>query len=770
MTSTQHDYRAIGRPTPRVDAPAKLMGRERYTGDLALPGLLHARPVLSSHAHALVKGIDAAAARALPGVVAVLTADDLPFAPAGGSARARESLARGEVLYAGHPVAVVLAEDETTAAEAAALVEVEYEPVPAVVDLESAMAAGSPRVRLTSQATEDAAEAAMHGVAGGGAAEETPRAPNVSGHTRLTLGDIAQGLAEAEVVVEETFRTAWVHQGYLEPQTSVAAPDGLGGLTVYTSTQGIFRTRTVISETLGLPQHQIRIVPMAIGGGFGGKFGLIEPLTAGLALAVGRPVRLAFTRSEEMLTSNPTPASIIEVKVGAKRDGTLTALQARLIVDTGAFPNSPMGGAAFALGCCYRVPHLDIEGFEVMTNRLGPGAYRAPGNPQASFAIEGALDELARRLDIDPLTLRERNAAVEGDARPDGQPWPRIGLRECLAELRAHPVWQQHGARRRDGQADGRWREGIGLGLGGWRGGLEPATSLCQVDPGGTVTIVVGAVDLTGTYTTFQLIAAEALGVDRDAVRVVGADSSTAPYAGGAGGSKTVYTVGQAIERAAVDARRQILALAAQIMEAAVEDLEIDGDAVRVRGLPPGSATELRLADIGRLTSGFGAKHAPIAGRGVSAQTANAPGFAAHLVRVRVDTETGAVEILDYVAAQDVGRAINPAAVEGQIIGAIAQGVGWGLYEQMVHDESGQMITGSLLDYVLPRAPVVPAVDTRLVEVPSPDGPFGARGVGEPPIIPVAAALANAIADATGVRPTELPITPERLWQALANR
>jgi CO/xanthine dehydrogenase Mo-binding subunit len=282
------------------------------------------------------------------------------------------------------------------------------------------------------------------------------------------------------------------------------------------------------------------------------------------------------------------------------------------------------------------------------------------------------------------------------------------------------------------------------------------------------ITVVVGAVDLTGTYTTMRLIAAEALGVDIEHVRVVGADSASAPYSGGSGGSKIVYTVGAAVQRAAEDAREQILALAAQRLEVAAEDLEIAGDTIRVRGMPPGSASELRLTDIARLTSGMGARHAPIAGRGTSAQTANAPGFSAHLARVRVDLDTGAVEILNYVAAQDVGCAINPAAVEGQIIGAVAQGVGWGLHERIVHDEAGQVITGSLLDYTLPRAHTVPAVDVVLVEVPSPDGPFGARGVGEPPVIPVAAALANAIRNATGARLTELPITAERLWQALA--
>ena len=767
--ATTEERRVVGQAAPRIDAPAKLTGHERYVGDLSLPGLLHARPVISQEAHARVRGIDATAALALPGVVAVLTADDLPFAPNAGPPRAYESLARGEVLYAGHAVAMALAEDESTAVEAASLVEIDYEPLDVVLDPLAAMAPDSPLTRQFSKAEEDAAEAAMHGVAGGGAAEQPEQerlSANVSGRTHLSIGDIEQGLAEADVVVEGIYRTAWVHQGYLEPQVCAAAPDGLGGVTIYASTQGIFRTRTVVSQTLGLPQHQVRIVPMAVGGGFGGKFGLIEPLVAGMALAVNRPVRLSYTRGDEMMASNPAPALIFEVTTGAKQDGTLTALQARIISDTGAYPNSPMGGAAFALGNCYRIPHLDIRGYEVMTNRLGPGAYRAPGNPQASFAIEAQIDELAARLGLDPLELRLKNAPVEGDTRPDGKTWPTIGLKECLERLREHPVWKEHGNKPAGSQGSGHYREGVGLGLGGWRGGLEPATSLCHMDPQGIITVVVGAVDLTGTYTTFRLIAAEALGVDVEQVRVVNADSASAPYAGGAGGSKTVYTVGTAVERAAADAREQILALAAQHLEAAVEDLEISGDTIRVRGVPPGAGGEMRLADIAKLTSGMGARHAPIAGRGVSAQTANAPGFSAHLARVRVDTRTGEVEILDFVAAQDVGRAINPAAVEGQIIGAVAQGIGWALLERMEHDESGQVITGSLMDYALPKASHVPPVEVVLVEVPSPDGPYGARGVGEPPVIPVAAAIGNAIHNATGCRLTELPITAERLWQA----
>ena len=767
VASPERVERVVGTPMPRMDAPAKLRGQEIFAGDLAIPGLVHARPVLSTYAHAKLTGINAEAARAVPGVIAVLTADDLPFAPNGGPPRASESLARTEVVYSGQPVALVIADDEAAAETAAALVEVGYEPLPPVLDHEAAMALDSPKTRVLTKVGEDAAEAAMHGI-GGGAAQEEPQervSSNVSGQTHMTLGDINQGFAEAEVVAEGTFKTAWVHQSYIEPQTCVAAPDGMGGVTIHASTQGLFRTRQVVAQTLGLEEHRVRIVSMAVGGGFGGKFGLIEPLTAGAALAVKRPVRLAFTRSEDLQTANPTPAHTITVKIGAKRDGTITALQARLVVDTGAYPNSPMGGTAFAIAGCYRIPNVDIKGYEVLTNRLGPGAYRAPGNPQASFSVESVMDDLADKLGMDPVALRLKNVPVEGDLRPDGKPWPRIGLQECLEHLQNHPHWKDRATN--GSKTNGRIREGVGVGVGGWRGGLEPAAAMCHLDPAGTVNVVVGAVDLSGTYTSFRMIAAEALGVDYELVRVVASDSSNAPYAGGSGGSKIIYTVGQAVQRAATDAKEQILALAAQQLEAAPEDLEMAGDRVRVKGTPDEPQFQITLAKLASITSGFGARFAPISGRGLGAQTANAPGFSAHLARVRVDLDTGVVELVDYIATQDVGRAINPAAVEGQVIGAVAQGIGWGLYERMMHDEHGTLVTGSLMDYAIPKAQDVPPVETVLLEVPSPDGPFGARGVGEPPIIPVAAAIANAIHDATGVRPTSIPITAEELWKAI---
>lgn len=762
------EQRVIGHAMRRADAPAKLTGKERYAGDLAVFGLLHARPVLSTSAHARLLGVDCDAARAVPGVVAVLTAADLPFTANGGPPRASESLAREEVVYAGQPVALVVAESEEAAEEAAELVEARYEELPVVLDLVAAMEPGSPLARVLTKVGEDAAEAAMHGVGGASATEDAGErlSANVSSQSNLAMGDVEAGFAEADIIAEGTFDTAWVHQSYMEPQSCVAIPDGMGGVTIHASTQGMFRTRQVVAQTLGIEEETVRIVPMPVGGGFGGKFGLIEPLAAGAALAVNRPVRLTFTRNEDLLAANPTPGGRIEVRIGARKDGKVTAIQSRVIFDTGAYPNSPMGGAVFAVAGCYHFPNLDIRGYEVMTNRLGPGAYRAPGNPQASFAVDSVMDDLAAQLSMDPIQFRIMNVPVEGDPRPDGKLWPVIGLKECLEELSRHPLWQRRaeiGA-----SSNGRYREGVGVGVGGWRGGLEPAAALCHVDQSGMINVVVGAVDISGTFTTLRMIAAEAIGVDYELVRVVTGDSNSSPPAGGSGGSKIIYTVGQAVQRAAVDARDQILELAGQLLEVAPQDLEISRDRVRVKGMPSDSEHEITIEKIASLTSGFGAPHATIAGRGRGAQTANAPGFAAHLAHVRVDVDTGDVRVLEYVATQDVGRALNPAAVEGQIYGAVAQGIGWGIYEEMLHDENGQVLSGSLMDYALPRAEAIPPIESTLVEIPSPDGPFGARGVGEPPVIPVAAAIANAIHDATGVRATSIPITPERLWRAMA--
>lgn len=747
----------VGQRLKRPDAPRKLTGIERFTGDLRVPGMLFARPVLSPYAHARIRGVNKEAALATPGVVAVLAADDLPIQRDEQGNPVKTPIAYGEALYAGHIVALVLAETDAAAQDGVAAVEVDYEPLPVVSTIDQALDPNAPLARVMLVGSTD--EAGMHNAdaaAVSGDGQET-LPPNVSKAIHFTRGDVAAGFAEADAIVDLTFTSLSVHQGYLETQACLVDINPLGDLTVYTSTQAAFYCRTRVSETVGLPVHRVKVVPMPVGGGFGGKFVLIEPLVAAAAVAAGRPVLLQYTRMEDLLAGNPAVDCRIQLKVGAKKDGTLTALQSHVVFDAGAGGMAPMEISAILMGGYYRVPNLDIRGHEVITNRVGGGAYRAPGAQQGTFAIESVMDELARKLNLDPLEFRIQNCVVEGDPRPNGNPWPRIGLKQTLEALRDHPLWKN----RDQSKAAGR---GVGLACGGWPGGIEPATAVCRLDHDGTLTIVLGSVDLTGTNTAFSQIAAEVFGMPADEIRVTTADTDAAPFAGGTGGSKITYTVGPAVKRAAEDARQQILAIAAQHLEAAIDDLEIVDGYVRVKGVP---SSAVSLKQIASMSMSFGGKYPPVYGRGESAITETAPGFAAHLAEVEVDEVTGETRVTRYVAAQDVGFAINPALVEGQIHGGVAQGIGWALYEGIAVDDEGQPLTATLMDYALPRAAMVPPIETILVEVPSLHGAFGSKGVGEPPAIPGAAAIANAIAHATGVRVTSIPIKPETLARAL---
>ncbi len=744
---------AVGRSIPRVDGYEKITGQAKYAGDLQMPGMLHGRLVVSPYPHARIVKIDSSAAEQVPGV-RVLTAADLPIARPDPS-RQGEPLAVDEVVFNGHPVAVVLAPTEALAEDAVALVEVTYEQLPAIVDPQAALAPEAPRARF--KAIGAAGETEAHASVSGAKEELAPPAsPNVSNQTRQHRGDVEAGFRQADAVVELTYRTHWTHQSPLEPQTAAAWLDPTGILTIWSSTQGTFYPRQQLAKLLGLPAGRIKVVGMTIGGGFGSKLMLIEPLVGAVAMAVKQPVRLAFTRTEEYLAANPAPEAQIQVKAGATRDGTLTALQAQVTFDTGAFPASPLGICCTLLGSSYRCPNVEIRGIEVMTNKVSPAAYRAPGAQQAYFALESTIDELARKLGLDPLEFRLKNAVAEGDPRIDGTPWPRLGLRECLEQAREHPLWKNRTRKASD--------EGVGIAIGGWPGGLMAAEAGCRLEPDGTFSVVTGSVDLTGTNTSFALIAAEVLGVPVEKIRVVNGDTSTAPFGPVSGGSLTTYMVGPAVQHAAQQAREQVLRIAAEELEAAVEDLEIVDGTVRVKGVPDRNVTLEKIAD---LTMSFGAAYAPVQGQGKRGKAPNAPGFTVHLAKVRVDRATGDVRVVEYAAIQDVGKAINPAEVQGQIMGGVAQGIGWALREALIYGEEGQLLTGSLLDYALPVASDLPTIDTVLVEVPAPDGPFGAKGVGEPPAIPGPGVIANAVRDALGVRVTEIPMTAERVLNAL---
>ena len=749
----------IGVARPRVDAPDKVTGATRYAADGYVHGLLHARPVLSTEAHARIRGVDKDAALATPGVVAVLLASDLPLATTGID-RTAEPLARAEVVFAGQPVALVVAETEAAAEDGAELVLVDYEPLDAVVDVEAAMEPGAALARMVEETDEEGGDLeSIHAGVDHGQADDPQELLSGNVLDRITRenGDLASAFAASDAVIEGTFRTPWVHQAYIEPQVCTTWLEPSGVLVVSTSTQGSFVTRRELARAFDLPLERIRVIAEPIGGSFGGKLALVEPLAAGATLALRRPVRLTLTRSEDFQATNPASAQVTHLKIGARKDGTFTAIEGRMIVDRGTNAGWGVEGiTSLLVSGPYRWQAHGIRGYGVQTNRFTFGAYRAPGAPTAAFALESLLDELAQTLGLDPIEMRLRNAVVEGDIGFSGSPYPTIGAVEVLERLREHPLWAERHSLPED--------EGIGMAAGHWPGGNEPAAAVCRVDADGTMTVVTSAADMSGVNSGFAVIAAAAFGLSPDKVRIVTADTSSGPYSGASGGSKITYTVGTAVLRAAESARRKVLAAASQELEIAPDDLEVVDGVVRAVGAPDRSITVEELA---QKALRFGGRYEPIEGHGGSAQTTGAPSVAAHLSHVRVDRETGEVTLLRHVIAQDVGRALNPALVEGQMRGGAAQGMGWALFEQLDHDEDGRLLTGSFLDYAIPTAERVPEIETLIVEVPAPDGPFGAKGIGEAPVVGAPAAIANAVAAAGGTRLYELPMTPPRVWKAL---
>jgi len=749
---------AIGISRPRVDSEAKIRGATRFAADAARPGLLHARLVTAEQAHGFIAGIDTTAALAIPGVVSVLTADDLAITPAA-AMRMFEPLAREEIVFAGQPVALVVAESEAAAEDGAEAVAVTVEGAPTVLDPEAALRPDAAAARLRgAESGQEADVRSMH--ANVGAAAETVTAtesPNLAGRTAFSKGDVEQALADSDLVVRRKFRTSWVYQAYLEPQTATAWVEPDGELVVETSTQGSLYTREQIAKMLARPVSSVRVIAAPLGGAFGAKILVAEPLAAAAAARLRRPVRLAFTRSEDFLASNPAPGCTIELEVGAKQDGSLTGLRSRIVFEAGGFTEWRIEMvAAVLISGPYRWPAFDIEALSVATNRVGVGSYRGPGGPQPAFAIETVLDELADELGLDRIDLRTANLAQPGDLMVDEAPWPPLGAAECLAAVRDHPLWQRRGQLPAD--------EGVGLSLAYWPGAKEAAAALCRLDIDGGLTVVTGSVDMTGTATAFASIAAETFGLPVESVRVVTADTAAAPLAPMSGGSVVTYAVGAAVQRAAAQTREKLLKAAASELEVGAADLEIVNGSIRVVGDPE---PLLSLTELAEKVCGFGSPYEPVDSIGASSPRSLSPSCAAHLSHVSLERDTGKVTVLEHVVVQDVGRALNPALVEGQMRGGAAQGIGWALLEELVYDETGQLVTASFVDYAVPRSTTVPQIETVIVEVPSADGPFGAKGIGEVSVMPTAPAIANAIAAASGIRPTELPMTPPRIWSLL---
>ncbi len=754
-----NEQHVVGQAMPRLDARAKVTGEYVYGMDFTVPGLLHGKVLRSPHPHARIADIDTRQAEALRGVRAIITGKDLAGMLMPGTVSDQPLLAGDRVRYAGEPVALIAADRVDIAEEAARLIAVKYEPLPIITDAEAAMQPGA--LLLHENWSSYKAEAGL------------VRDGNVCCHSTLRKGDVAQGFAEADYLFEDSFSTESVHQAHVEPRVAIGVVDSAGRVTVYSNTQLPYWIRTNVAHVIGVPESDVRIVATGIGGGFGSKlYPQIEPFVALLARKAGRPVRLVTPIEEELIAGLPRHPCKLYLKTGVKKDGTFVARQARMILDTGAYAGSGPEIASvgvLVLAGPYRTPHLQLDAYAVLTNKTNFGAYRGPGGPQALFALESHFDIIAEKLGLDPLAFRLKNIAGEGDEAPNGQVLHGVGLRECLEKAAAAIEWGKPAGPNR----------GKGLSCGWWTttGGLS--MSRVRLDTGGQVVVTVGTQEIgTGAIMGgVPQVVAEMMGVKMEDVRLVIADTASGLYDFGSQGSRTLFNVGRAAQFACVDLIRQIKDLAEKILEVSADDLELRDGAVVVKGLPDERISLARLAQLDTKGS--------LQGRGESLPDPAAydkarmnsclypafhyPSFHCHAAEVEVDPGTGEVKVMRYAAAHDIGHTVNPILIEGQIHGGVAQGIGMALMEEIVYRD-GHVINNNWTDYKLPTLADVPDVQAIIVQQPVEGGPFGMKGLGESPVIHPPAALANAIARATGVRPTSLPITAEKILRALKDK
>ena len=749
---SQIEYNVVGTRPIRPDGVDKVTGRAQYTADSQPTGLLHGKALRSPHAHARIVSIDTSQAEAYPGVKAVITAKDLPF-----SSLTRQELGNGyqtlkflsdnilasdKALYKGHPIAAVAAIDLHVAEEAVNLIQVQYEELAPVMTVREAMKEGAPLLH------EDLFTDEL--------GEITDQPSNIASHFRFEVGDVEQGFGGADVVVEHEFETALVHQGYIEPHAATALWNMDDQLDLWDSTQGAFTVRDSLAAILRHPISKIKVIPMEIGGGFGGKIPLyLEPLAALLSKKTGLPVKLIMTRAEVFEASGPAPGSWSKIKIGATRDGKLTACEATYALEAGAYPGSSVGLAATSGFACYDYPNGRVDGYDVVLNKPKTAAYRAPGAPQAAFAVECVVDEICEKLGMDPIEFRLLNAAKEGVRRIEGPAYRRIGHTECLQAAHDH---EHYGA-----PLQGKNR-GRGVASGSWGGIGFQSSCTITVNPDGTVNLIEGSVDIGGSRASIAMQAAEVLGIPYEDVKPTVVDTDSIGFTAVTGGSRTTFATGWAAIEAAEDVSRQMVERAAKIWDTPEENVEYNEGVVRHRS---DSQLMMTFKEVAGQFAGSMSTGGAIIGRSSVDPRGQSNGFATHIVDVEVDPETGKVDILRYTAIQDAGKAIHPSYVEGQMQGGAAQGIGWALNEEYFFNDQGQMMNSSLLDYRMPTSLDLPMIDTVIVEVANPGHRFGARGVGEVPIVPPMSALANAIYQAVGVRMRKLPMSPGNILEAL---
>lgn len=743
-----HRYATVGTRPIRPDGADKVTGRALFGADLNLPGMIYGKVLRSPHAHARIVSIDATEAEALPGVTAVVTAADLAevtgrhAADSPASAvdfASQQILAHSKVFYHGHAVAAVAAANPHIADDAAARIKIEYEVLPHVLDAREAMRPDAPILHEELRTNEL------------GRMGNVPT--NVASHSQIKRGDLEIGFDQADVVVEREFVTQTVHQGYIEPHTATAQWSDGGHLQIWCSTQGSHSAREQVAAILRLPHAQVTVTPMEVGGGFGGKNDIyLEPVAALLSRkSAGRPVKITMSRSDVLSGSGPGSGSYIRVKMGADSHGRLMAAEVYMAYEAGGFPGSWVDTGAGAMLAAYKLENVQIDGYDVVVNKPKAAAYRAPGTTNAVFAVENVIDELAEKLEIDPLEFRLANGAQEGDRRPNGVPHTHMGYLETVKAARHHPHYLSplEGPHRGRGVATTYW--------GNWGGRSSVSAS---VNPDGTVNLVEGSVDLSTSRTAVAMQFAETLGIPLQDVHVKVVDSDSVGFNDTTGGSRTTFATGMAAHELGRKLQQRMAEAAADYWDVDVEQVQVQGNAYAIDG------KRLSFREVAKIIGDAGS--VVMENAFVHPQQ---PGGASavHIVDVEVDPETGKVTILRYTAVQDVGRAVHPDYVEGQIQGGAAQGIGWALNEEYWYDAEGRLCNAGLLDYRMPTAIDLPMIDTQLVEIAYPGHPFGVRGVGEAPIIPPAGAIANAVYRATGVRMAELPMSPGRIVKAMAD-
>ncbi len=760
----------LGESLPRLEATAKTTGDARYTGDMVLPRMLHGAVASSPYPHARIRGYDIKAALALPGVKAIVTGADIPARRFGLMVRDETALAIDRVRFVGEPVAAVAAEDRQTAIEAAALIVVDYEELPAVLDIEHALADDAPAVHEEFATYQTSFPLNSTG--------------NALSIAEIKAGDPEGAWAECDVVVENTYETHAQYHAYLEPVAAVADTDARGRVTVWSSTQSIFRVQACVADVLSISRAKVRAISPAVGGGFGGKSEPgVQLIAALLARKAGRSVKVVLGREDDMIMMRSRHPARIRLRTGAKRDGTILVREGEVLMDGGAYADdSPvaMMMALYFLRGPYRIDNVRFTGKVVYTHKLRAGAFRGVGNVQATFACESQIDEIAKTLDLDPIDIRMTNALQQGDRWIGGHAIGSASLGECLQRARVESGWDRQ---RNQPALSPNKRRGLGVSSVVYICAYLSTSAVIRLLDDGTLTVATGAVDIgQGSDTAIAQMCAAALKVPVETVNMAEADTDAAPYNSGTNASRVTYMLGRAIGEAAQDVTQQLIGHAAEIFECAEADLElIPGGAIGLRGVP---GRMLSFADISaRAHFHVGG---PIIGRGAFVFEAGAIDpklavvqgfmpldhigtyvFGAQIVETEVDLVTGQTEVVAVWSAHDVGKAVNRAAVEGQIQGGVVQGLGFALLEELVW-EDGRLANPSFMDYKIPGTLDIPdAIYPIIIENAEPSHPFGVKGVGEPPMIGVAAAVANAVDHATGVRIRHLPITGERVLRGL---